>query len=312
VRTFRWALAFAAAAVAAGMTPVPAAPPPDAPNCAVFPSNNHWNRRIDHLPKHPRSSEIVASVGRQETLHPDFGSGTYNGGPIGIPFTTVPETQQRVPVSFGYDDESDPGPYPIPPDAPIEGGPDAEGDRHVIVVDRDECVLYELFDAWPQENGARWTAGSGARWDLSSNALRPKGWTSADAAGLPILPGLARYDEVANGEIDHALRFTVTRTRRHFIYPARHFASSLTSRSLPAMGQRFRLKKSFDVSSFPQQARVVLRALKLYGMIVADNGSDWFISGAPHDEWINEQLRALKSVEGKHFVVVDTSKLPRP
>ena len=313
MKTIRWTLALAAAAaVTAGMTPVPAAPPAGAPNCELFPSNNHWNRRVDRLPRHPRSSEMVASLGRQETLHPDFGSGTWDGGPIGIPFTIVAGDQERVPVSFGYGDESDPGPYPIPPDAPIEGGPDAGGDRHVIVVDRDECVLYELFDATPHEDGARWTAGSGARWDLSSNALRRKGWTSADAAGLPILPGLVRYDEVANGVIDHALRFTVSRTRRQYIYPARHFASSLTSRNLPAMGQRFRLKQSFVISSYPPQARVVLRALKRYGMIVADNGSDWFISGGPHDEWDNDQLRALKRVKGKHFVVVDTSKLARP
>jgi len=312
VKTFRWAVALMAVVVAAGMTSALAKPLVEAPNCALFPPNNHWNRRIDHLPRHPRSRQIVASVGRQQTLHPDFGSGTWNGGPIGIPYTTVAGDQTRVPVLFHYDDESDPGPYPIPPDAPIEGGPDADGDRHVIVVDRDECVLHELFDAWPHDGGARWTAGSGARWDLSSNALRPKYWTSADAAGLPILPGLARYDEVVSGEIDHALRFTVSRTRRHFVYPARHFASSATARRLPSMGMRFRLKKSFDVSRFPQQARVVLRALKRYGMIVADNGSDWFISGAPHEGWDNDQLRTLKSVKGRHFVVVDTGDLPRP
>jgi hypothetical protein len=296
----------------AGVTSVPARPLPEAPNCPIFPSSNHWNRRVDHLPVHPRSDKIVASIGRQQTLHPDFGSGIWDGGPIGIPYTTVGGGQERVPVGFGYDDESDPGPYPIPADAPIEGGDGADGDRHVIVVDRDACELYELFDAHPHDEGARWTAGSGARWDLSSNDLRPKGWTSADAAGLPILPGLARYDEVAAGEIDHALRFTVSRSRRHFIYPARHFASSLTSRNLPAMGQRLRLKKSFDIGRFPNQARVVLRALKRYGMIVADNGSDWFISGAPNEGWNNDALRALKSVKGKHFVVVNTSKLPRP
>jgi len=313
VKTFRWVLALTVAAmVAAAMSPAPAAPPVGAPNCELFPAGNHWNRRVDQLPKHPRSKDIVATVGRQATLHPDFGSGTWNGGPIGIPFITVPGDQPRVPVAFVYDDESDPGPYPIPPNAPVEGGPEANGDRHVIVVDRDECMLYELFDARPRDDGARWTAGSGAIWNMSSNKLRPKGWTSADAAGLPILPGLVRYEEVASGEIDHALRFTVSRTRRQYIYPARHFASTLTGRNLPAMGQRFRLKKGFDISSFPQQARVVLRALKRYGMIVSDNGSDWFISGAPHDNWNNDQLRALKTVKGKHFVVVDTSNLARP
>ena len=313
MKTIRLVLVLTAVmVVGAGMTSVPAAPPVDAPDCALFPADNHWNLRVDNLPRHPRSSQMVSTIGREKTLHPDFGSGTWDGGPIGIPFTTVAGNQERVPVSFNYDDESDPGPYPIPPNAPIEGGSGADGDRHVIVVDRDECTLYELFYAHPRDGGARWTAGSGAIWDLSSNALRPKGWTSADAAGLPILPGLVRYDEVANGEINHALRFTVSRTRRAFIYPARHFASSLTGSNLPAMGQRFRLKASFDISSFPLQARVVLRALKRYGMIVADNGSDWFISGAPHDEWDNDQLRALKSVKGKNFVVVDTSKLARP
>ena len=313
MKRIRWVLVLGLAAVAAaGMTPAPAKPTPGAPNCSLFPRDNHWNRRVDRLPVHPRSREIVSSVGRQRTLHPDFGSGTWDGGPIGIPYTTVAGNQPRVPVAFGYEDESDPGPYPIPPNAPVEGGPDADGDRHVIVVDRDECVLYELFDARPHDEGARWTAGSGARWDLDSNALRPKGWTSADAAGLPILPGLVRYDEVAAGEINHALRFTVSRTRRHYIYPARHFASSWTSRNLPAMGQRFRLKKSYEIKGFPRQARIVLRALKRYGMIVADNGSDWFISGSPHDRWDNDQLRALKSVKGRHFVVVDTSKLARP
>jgi hypothetical protein len=313
MKALKWVLTSALGVlVAAGASAAPADPLPEAPGCRIFPSNNHWNRRVDHLPVHPRSRKIVASIGRQQTLHPDFGSGTWNGGPIGIPYTTVEGDQERVPVTFGYEDESDPGPYPVPADAPIEGGPDADGDRHVIVVDKDECELYELFDARPHDGGERWTAGSGARWDLSSNRLRPKGWTSADAAGLPLLPGLARYDEVASGEIDHALRFTVSRTRRHYVYPARHFASSLTSRNLPAMGQRLRLKQSFETSRFPNQARVVLRALKRYGMIVADNGSDWFITGAPHEGWNNDALRALKSVKGKHFVVVDTNKLPRP
>ena len=282
---------------------------PGAPDCQVFPPDNPWNRRVDNLPVHPRSDAIVESIGRSEGLHPDFGSGKWDGGPIGIPFTTVPADQPRVPVRFGYDDESDPGPYPIPPDAPIEGGRQSDGDRHVLVVDRGACKLYELFAAYPRDGGARWRAGSGAIWDLNSNELRPRGWTSADAAGLPILPGLARYDEVARGVIDHALRFTVERSRRHYVYPARHFASELTSRRLPSMGQRLRLKKGFDISGFPYQARIVLRALKRYGMIVADNGSDWFISGAPHDEWNNDALHTLGRVEGRHFEVVDASSL---
>jgi hypothetical protein len=204
-----------------------------------------------------------------------------------------------------YDDESDPGPYPIPSDVAIEGGPGADGDRHAIIVERDSCTLYELFDLWP----APWEAGSGAIWDLESNALRPRGWTSADAAGLPILPGLARYDEVASGAIKHALRFTVERSRRAYIYPARHFASSSTNRNLPPMGLRLRLRSSFRVSSFPYQARVILRALKRYGMIVADNGSSWYVSGAPDERWNNDQLHTLHRVKGSDFRVVDTSKL---
>ncbi|MBA2514318.1 MAG: hypothetical protein H0V26_08320, partial [Solirubrobacterales bacterium] len=233
----------------------------------------------------------------------------YEGAPIGIPFVTVGKAQPRVPVSFDYADESDRGPYPIPPNVPIEGGRGSDGDRHVIVVDRRRCRLYELFSAYPQDAGARWSAGSGAIWNLRSNRLRPRGWTSADAAGLPILPGLARYDEVRRGRIDHALRFTVERTRRAYIFPARHFASDLTDPDLPAMGQRFRLKAGYDISGFPRQTRVVLRALRRYGMIVADNGSPWYVSGAPHRGWDNDDLRSLHDVPGSAFEVVDTSAL---
>jgi hypothetical protein len=214
-----------------------------------------------------------------------------------------------VHVGFDYASESDKGPYPIPRSVPIEGGRNADGDRHVIVVDRSRCRLYELFGAYP--HGARWTAGSGAIWNLRSNHLRPRGWTSADAAGLPILPGLARYDEVKRGRIDHALRFTAPRTRRAFVYPARHFASDLTDPALPAMGQRVRLKRGYDISRFPRQARIVLHALKRYGMILADNGSPWYVSGAPDRRWDNDQLHALGRVPGSAFEVVDTSRLPR-
>ncbi|MDQ4144783.1 MAG: hypothetical protein M3198_13785 [Actinomycetota bacterium] len=284
-------------------------PVPGAPDCEVFPADNPWNRRVDRLPVHERSDEIVRSIGADEGLHPDFGSGRYAGGPIGIPFTTVRGDQKKVPITFEYADESDPAPYPIPPDAPIEGGPASTGDRHVIVVDRAECKLYELFAAYPRDGGESWRAGSGATWDLSSNRLRPKGWTSADAAGLPILPGLARYDEVRDGVIEHALRFTVSRSRRAYVYPARHFASALTSRNLPAMGQRLRLKRGFDISGFKRQPRIILRALKRYGMIVADNGSDWYISGAPSPGWNNDALHILSEVEGRHFEVIDASSL---
>jgi hypothetical protein len=285
-------------------------PLPQAPNCRIFPKNNPWNRRVDNLPVHPRSDAIVRSIGRSEGLHPDFGSGKWNGGPIGIPYVSVPRDQKKVPVHFRwYPSESDKGPYPIPKSAPVEGGRRSDGDRHVIVVQRGTCKLWELFAAYPRDGGARWVAGSGAVWDLDSNKLRPKGWTSADAAGLPIFPGLARYYEVKRGVIDHALRFTVERSRRKYIYPARHFASDLTSRKLPAMGQRLRLKRGFDISRYPRQVRVILKALKRYGMIVADNGSDWFISGAPHPKWNNDALHRLQEVLGRSFEVVDTSSL---
>jgi hypothetical protein len=285
---------------------------PGAPKCPIFPRSSHWNKRVDRLPVHPNSAAIVGSIGLDENMHPDFGSGLYEGAPIGIPYVTVSRHRPRVPVSFEYADESDKGPYPIPPGVPIEGGRGSDGDRHVIVVDRGRCRLHELYAAYPEDGGARWRAGSGAIWNLRSNRLRPAGWTSADAAGLPILPGLARYYEVRRGAIDHALRITVPDTRRAYIYPARHFASSSDDPNLPAMGQRLRLKASFDIGGFPRQARVVLRALKRYGAIVADNGSPWYITGAPHRGWDNDALRTLREVTGRAFEVVDTSALPRP
>ena len=285
---------------------------PGAAGCPVFPRDNHWNQRVDRLPVHGRSDAIVRSIGLDRTMHADFGSGLWEGGPIGIPFTTVGRERRGLRVSFEYASESDRVRYPIPPRAPIEGGRRSDGDRHVIVVDRSRCRLYELFAAYPERGGARWRAGSGAVWNLRSNRLRPRGWTSADAAGLPILPGLARYDEVRRGSIDHALRFTAERTRRAFVYPARHFASDLTDPNLPAMGQRLRLKRGYRISRFPRQARVVLRALKRYGMILADNGSPWYVSGAPHRGWDNDQLHTLHRVPGRAFEVVNTSRLPRP
>jgi hypothetical protein len=211
-------------------------------------------------------------------------------------------------VSFTYGSESDKGPYPIPKNVKIEGGRRSDGDRHGIIVDKARCKLYELFALYPKASGG-WRAGSGAIWDLESNELRPKGWTSADAAGLPILPGLARYDEVRRGRIDHALRFTASETRRKYIYPARHFASDSDDRDLPPMGLRFRLKSGFDIGGYPRQARIVLKALKRYGMILADNGSDWYISGAPHPKWNNDALHTLHEVPGSAFEVVDTSRL---
>jgi hypothetical protein len=277
-------------------------------HCAVFPRSNAWNQRVDRLPVAADSDRIVAAIGADRPVHADFGSGLYQGAPIGIPITVVGRRQRHVPVSFTYADESDRGPYPIPPNAKIEGGANADGDRHVLIVDRDRCRLYELFDAHPVNGGMRWRAGSGAIWSLRSNHLRPRGWTSADAAGLPILPGLARYEELRAGGIDHALRFTASRTRKAFIAPARHFASSDTDPSLPPMGLRVRLKATFDTSGFPRQARAVLVALKRYGMLLADNGSPWFITGAPSSGWSNDELHTLGRVRGKDFEVVDTGR----
>lgn len=269
-----------------------------------FPDDNPWNTPVDGMPVDPNSDALIASIGLIVGLHPDFGA-NYNGGPFGIPYVVVSGGTRGVQVTFDYADESDPGPYPIPPDAPIEGGAASGGDRHVLVVDRDHWKVYELYAASPTPFTQNWTAGSGAIFDLGSNALRPGGWTSADAAGLPIFPGLARHDEVVGqGVIRHALRFTVQRTRRAYVYPARHFASSDTSPNLPPMGMRVRLKASFDISGFPPSARVILQALKTYGMMVADNGGDWFISGAPDARWNDAELNTLKQVAGSNFEVV--------
>jgi len=243
-------------------------------------------------------------------VHADFGSGLWEGGPIGIPITVVRGAQARARVAFEYADESDKGPYPIPANVAIEGGRGSDGDRHALIVDRDRCKLYELFALYPAGGGG-WRAGSGAIFDLRSNKLRPAGWTSADAAGLPILPGLARYEEVARGRIDHALRFTVNDTRRAYVWPARHFASDTTDPALPPMGLRLRLKQSYPIAGFPRQARIVLQALKEYGMILADNGSDWYLSGAPHPKWSNDQLHTLHRVPGSAFEVVDGTILKR-
>ena len=299
----RWATASLVAAVSA-LAVAPAQAAPHIGGCPVFPRSNAWNQRVDRLPVLSNSDAIVRSIGLSDTMHADFGSGLWDGGPIGIPFVTVGKRQPRVPVSFDYADESNRGPYPVPRNAPVEGGRQSDGDRHVIVVDRSRCRLYELYAAYPHAGGARWGAGSGAIWNLRSNHLRPRGWTSADAAGLPILPGLARYGEVKRGHIDHALRFTADRTRQAFVFPARHFASDLTDPNLPAMGQRLRLKSGYAISRFPRQARIVLRALKRYGMILADNGSPWYVSGAPDSRWSNDQLHTLGSVPGSAFEVV--------
>jgi len=277
--------------------------------CAYFPADNVWNTRIDALPVDSRSADYIATIGAGDGLKADFGSGTWDGGPIGIPYNFVSGSQPRVRVTFDYDDESDPGPYPIPPNALIEGGPNSDGDRHVLVVDRDNCVLYELYYAWPNGDGS-WSAGSGAIFDLKGHALRPAGWTSADAAGLPILPGLVRYDEAASGTINHAIRFTVNLTRKAYLWPARHFASSSTDLKRPPMGQRFRLKANFDISGFSPINQAILKALKTYGMFVADNGSDMYISGAPDERWDNDDLHKLQEkVHASDFEAVDESSL---
>jgi hypothetical protein len=276
---------------------------PAAPRCPVFPKSNPWNQRVDRLPVAADSDAIIHSIGPDETLHADFGSGLWNGGPIGIPITVVGKSQRKLRLAFQYAAESDRGPYPIPRNVKIEGGRRSNGDRHALILDRDSCRLYEFFALYPTASGG-WRAGSGAIWNLRSNRLRPAGWTSADAAGLPILPGLARFDEVARGRIDHALRFTVRRTRRAYVYPARHYASDSNDPNLPPMGLRLRLKASYPTRDYPRQARIVLEALKRYGMLVADNGADWYITGAPDPRWSNEQLHTLHRVPGSAFEVV--------
>ena len=290
------------------LRPRPAVEVPAIAGCTVLPADNIWNARVDTLPVDPHSAEYIGTIGADTGLHPDFGSGLWDGGPIGIPFVVVPGAQPLVPIAFDYDDESDAGPYPIPPDPPIEGGPESDGDRHVLVLDRDRCLLYETWSTYPHEGGG-WYAGSGAVFDLRSNALRPDTWTSADAAGLPILPGLVRYDEVATGVIRHAIRFTAARTRHAYVWPARHYASSSTDPARPPMGQRFRLKAAFDLSPFSAEVRAILLAMKLYGLVLADNGSNWFISGTPDERWDNDVLRALSLVKGHDFEAVDVSGL---
>jgi hypothetical protein len=282
--------------------------------CAMFPADNPWNQDISGAPLHVQSDAFIDSIGRDTNLHPDFGT-VWDGAPIGIPYVLVGSDQEKVSVNFEYDDESDVGPYPVPIDVPIEGGPDSDGDRHVLVVDTDACMLYELYSAYPPAGGSGpWDAGSGAIYDLSSNELRPEGWTSADAAGLPILPGLARYDEVVEqGEILHALRFTVSQSQRAYIHPATHAASDSTDPALPPMGLRVRMKADYDCSGYSNEVQVICTALKRFGMFVADNGSDWYVSGAPDDRWSDENLSDLGQITGDAFEAVDTGPtLPWP
>jgi hypothetical protein len=270
---------------------------PTPEDCTLFPASNVWNRRVDDLGVAANSATLINTIGASEDLHPDFGS--YLG--YGIPLNVVDEATPRRWVTFDYDDESDHVQYPIPPSPRIEGG----GDRHLLMWDLDDCRLWELFAAERTPSG--WIAGSGATWDLASNALRPDGWTSADAAGLPILPGLVRYEEVLAGEINHAIRFTAPETRDAHIYPARHHAGQGSSTSLPPMGLRVRLKASFEIDGFSPRMQVILRAMRDYGMILADNGSPWFFSGASDIRWDDDELNELKDLRGSDFEVVDTS-----
>jgi hypothetical protein len=279
-------------------------------SCPVFPADNPWNQRVNTLPVAKNSAALIAQIGLSSPVHPDFGT-VYNGAPNGIPYAVVSNATKRVPVSFQYASESDGHLYPLPRNAPIEGGPRSSGDRHVIVVNKDTCTDYELFAAYPLSGGARWKAGSGAIFSLRSDKLRPAGWTSADAAGLPILAGLAIYGEAASGAIRHALRFTAPCTSAHYVYPARHEAGSCGS-GAPPMGLRVRLEASVNISHLPRQARIVAQALKTYGMILADNGSPWYISGAPSPHWNDDALHELGQLSGRDFQVVDTGSLPHP
>ena len=277
---------------------------PSISGVSIFPVDHIWNTRVDSLPVDSHSADYVSTIGSTAYLHADFGSGLYEGNPIGIPYTIVNASQQKTTVLFEYADESDTGPYPIPDNPFIEGG----SDHHMLIIERDTKILYELYAAEKQPDGS-WTAGSGAVFNLSDYALRPSGWTSADAAGLAILPGLVRYDEVNTGEINHALRFTAPSTRRAYIWPARHYASSLTSPAYPPMGQRFRLKSSFNTSGYSSQAQIVLNALKKYGMILSDNGAPWYITGVPDERWNNDVLHTLHQITGSDFEAVDSSSL---
>jgi hypothetical protein len=290
-------------AATAEIFPTTAPSPSNGPtlaNCPMFPADNYWNTPIDTLPTHPQSEAWIDSIGRAVSFHMDFGSGEYDGGLIGIPFNIVAgSTVQKVGFEFDYADESDPGPYPIPENPNQEAG----GDRHILVVDTDTCILYEVYDA--NFDGGQWSGGSGAIWDLNSNTLRPDTWTSADAAGLPILPGLVRYDEITAGEIKHALRFTIEKTAG-YMWPARHLTDDPQD-GIPPMGARFRLKADYDISGFPQEMQIILQAMKTYGIILADNGSNWYISGAPDDRWDNDMLHLLDVLTGNDFEAVDTS-----
>jgi hypothetical protein len=295
------------AAALLGLSSFAVAQSPRVGACPVLPADSIWNTRIDQLPVHPSSSTWVATIGASAPVHPDFGAGIWNGAPIGIPFVTVAGTQTKYPATFLYQSESDPGPYAVPLTAPIEGGSASTGDRHATAIDTTNCILYEIYNSFPQS--ASWKGDSGAIFNLNSNALRPATWTSADAAGLPIFPGLLRYEEVAAGAIRHAIRFTVPRTQKAYVWPARHYASSQTGAQYPPMGARFRLSAGFDISGYSATNQIILTALKNYGMILADNGSAWYLSGAPDPGWNDSDLHNLTKIAGISFEAVDVSPL---
>lgn len=277
--------------------------------CQVFPSDNVWNTPIDQLPVDAQSQQYIASMGASHGLHPDFGSGSWEGSPIGMFYMMVNDGTPKVPMTFDYADESDTGAYPIPDNPLIEGGTQSNGDRHILVVDTSQCILYETWSTYPGPHGG-WQAGSGAIFDLKSNDLRPDTWTSADAAGLPVLPGLVRYEEIEQGVINHAIRFTVDVTQKAHIWPARHDASSYTSPSVPPMGVRVRLKADFDTTGFSPTLQIFIKAMQTYGMILADNGSNWYVSGVHDIRWDdNELVEGFKKIHGSDFEVVDESAL---
>lgn len=276
----------------------------------IFPADSAWNLDIRHVPVDPKSTAYITSMGADAPLHADFGA-SWRGRPFGIPYVVVSGNTPRVPVLFEYGAESDRVFYPIPANPPIEGGDASDGDRHMLVIDRDNWMLYELYGA--RRKGGTWTAGSGAVWDMNRNDRRPEGWTSADAAGLPILPGLVRYDEVVEQkEIRHALRFTARQTQRAYVWPASHWASRDGDVDLPPMGIRVRLKAGVDIAGYPRSAQVILQALKRYGMILADNGESWFVSGAPDARWNDTELQSLKRMSGKDFEVILTGSIVAP
>jgi hypothetical protein len=301
---------FSVALVLALLVSVPsgaAARPIGGTTCQTFPADNYWRADIRHLPVHPRSGQWLRNMSRDRDLHPDFGPAGGTGPDYGIPITVVPHDHRRVRVTFTYGDESDNVRYPLGKDTKIEGGRSSDGDRHAIIVDRGSCRLFETYAT--RERGGRWHAGSGATWSLRSNHLRPDGWTSADAAGLPILPGLLRWNEVRSGNVNHAIRFTTDITRTHHLWPARHDAGSRDGAAYPPMGARFRLRASFPTDGYGPDARAVIRAMKRYGLVLADNGSPWFFQGERNSHWPNRLISELKTIPASSFVAVDTSGL---